>query len=116
SPVPTATPSATPAPTPGEAPRLELRLPPSIPVGSVVQTQLSASGGNGSYTYQISGNLPTGLVMTEDGRLEGRVTQVGTYNFTITVTDANGQSASFTYEIVVEPMRIFVPVIMRVAP
>jgi Putative Ig domain. len=85
-------------------------------VGSVVQTQLSASGGNGSYTYQISGNLPTGLVMTEDGRLEGRVTQVGTYNFTITVTDANGQSASFTYEIVVEPMRIFVPVIMKVAP
>ncbi|WP_232218977.1 benzoate transporter [Chloroflexus sp. Y-396-1] len=116
SPVPTATPSATPEPTPGEAPRLELRLPSSIAVGSVVQAQLNVSGGNGSYTYQVSGNLPTGLVMTEDGRLEGRVTQVGTYNFTITVTDGNGQSASFTYEIVVEPMRIFVPVIMRVAP
>ena len=85
-------------------------------MGSVVQAQLNVSGGNGSYTYQISGNLPTGLVMTENGRLEGRVTQVGTYNFTITVTDGNGQSASFTYGIVVEPMRIFVPVIMRVAP
>ncbi len=116
SPVPTATPSATPEPTPGEAPRLELRLPSSIAVGSVVQAQLNVSGGNGSYTYQVSGNLPTGLAMTEDGRLEGRVTQVGTYNFTITVTDGNGQSASFTYGIVVEPMRIFVPVIMRVAP
>ncbi len=112
----TPVPTATPEPTPGEAPRLELPLPTSLAVGSVVQTQLSASGGNGSYTYQISGNLPTGLVMTEDGRLEGRVTQVGTYNFTITVTDGNGQSASFSYEIVVEPMRIFVPIIMKVAP
>ncbi|HBW67014.1 MAG TPA: hypothetical protein DEF43_07575, partial [Chloroflexus aurantiacus] len=114
SPVPTETPS--PVPTPGEAPHLELSLPPSIAVGSLVQTQLNASGGSGSYVYQSTGQLPSGLVLLADGRLEGQVTQVGTYTFTIIVTDSNGQTASYTYEIVVEPMRIFVPVIMRAAP
>ncbi|WP_322496861.1 putative Ig domain-containing protein [Chloroflexus sp.] len=119
-PVPTATPTApataTPVPTPGQAPQLELSLPASLAVGSNVQQQLNATGGNGNYTYQVSGQLPPGITLSADGRLEGRATQVGTYSFTITVTDSNGQTASFNYEIIVEPARVFVPIILKVAP
>lgn len=82
-------------------------------VGSSVQHQLSATGGSGDYTYHVSGQLPLGMTLSTEGRIEGQAVQTGTYTFTITVTDSNGQTASFTYTLTVEPMRIFVPIITR---
>jgi len=103
-------------PNPGEAPQIELNLPATITVGSRVQTQITVSGGSGNYTYQVSGQLPTGLTLHPDGRLEGWVTQVGTYTFTILVTDGNGLTTTQTVEIVIERMYIFVPIITKATP
>ncbi|MGB9740050.1 Ig domain-containing protein [Chloroflexus sp.] len=64
----------------------------------------------------MSGELPPGLTLHTNGRLAGQVTQIGTYTFTIIVSDGNGQNTSFSYEIVVEPMKLYVPIIMRIAP
>ncbi len=69
-----------------------------------VQPALTASGGNGTYTWSlVSGSLPPGLSLLTDvpsnfpaganAGLIGVSTTSGTYNFTLQVT-SNGQSAT----------------------
>lgn len=65
--------------------------------------QLTASGGMGSYTFSASGTLPTGIVLNGNGELSGTTNNVGTYNFSATATDANGQSGSRGYTLVIDP-------------
>ena len=58
-------------------------------INGVYSTSLTASGGQGSYTWTISsGSLPTGVFLDSgDGSISGTSTSTGTYNFTIRATD-----------------------------
>ena len=70
---------------------------------------VGAAGGTPPYTWAIaSGALPAGLTLNEDtGAISGGPSQVGTWSFTVRVTDAALQSATKTLSIgVAEPLEI----------
>ncbi|MBY3155241.1 hypothetical protein HFO56_23240 [Rhizobium laguerreae] len=63
---------------------------------------LSASGGSSPYKWSIQGgSLPSGVDLTEDGRIHGKASGSGEYNFTLGVSDANGISSSASASITV---------------
>ena len=77
--------------------------PASLPGGQVAvayNTAVSASGGNGGYTYSLaSGALPPGLALSSAGGLSGTPTTAGNYNFTIKATDGFGFTGSQAYTV-----------------
>ena len=59
-----------------------------VPYGPLTFT---ANGGTAPYSFALSGGtLPPGLTLSASGQLSGTPTAGGTYNFSITATDANG--------------------------
>ncbi|MBO0492204.1 putative Ig domain-containing protein [Pseudomonas sp. Marseille-Q1929] len=67
-------------------------------------TSLSATGGSAPYSYTFtSGALPAGLSLSSGGTLSGTPTLAGTYNFSVTATDANSASGSRAYSVTVSP-------------
>ena len=54
--------------------------------GTAYSVTFTASGGSGSYTYGLSGNLPSGLTFA-GSTLAGTPTASGTFGFRITATD-----------------------------
>jgi hypothetical protein len=83
---------------PAAGPALAISGSPSAHamIGSVYADGYSASGGNGDYVFSItSGSLPTGLGLSgATGGISGTPTQAGTATFTVSVSDAQGQSVS----------------------
>jgi hypothetical protein len=80
--------------------------PPTLPsgtVGSAYNQTVSASGGTTPYTFSISsGALPAGLILNAaTGAITGTPTTPGTFNFTITATDAGGCSGNRPYTITI---------------
>jgi hypothetical protein len=65
---------------------------PNGVVGTPYSQTVSGSGGTGPYTFTVSsGALPNGLMLNAaTGVISGTPTAGGTFNFTITATDANG--------------------------
>jgi hypothetical protein len=56
---------------------------------------VTGAGGSMPYTWTLTaGSLPTGVTFSGSGVLSGTPTVTGTFNFTVTVTDAAGQAAS----------------------
>ncbi|WP_316817848.1 putative Ig domain-containing protein [Pedobacter nyackensis] len=84
---------------------LETALLPNGTVGVVYpkQTLPEASGGTGPYTYSDpETSLPPGLDFDPATReITGTPAQAGTYVFPVTVTDANGNTKTINYTIVV---------------
>ncbi len=81
-------------------------LPSQIAGTPGYSQQLVAAGGLGPYTFaRTSGALPPGLTLASDGALTGTPSTAGTYNFTITATDANGFTGSraFTLSVAAGP-------------
>jgi large repetitive protein len=73
---------------------------PGAQVAAAYSQQLTASGGNGSYTFSVSaGTLPTGLSLSTAGLLSGTPSAAGSYNFTITAKDSLNFSGSQAYTI-----------------
>jgi gliding motility-associated-like protein len=84
-----------------------ITLPPAnLPDGLVdnnypPQTLPAPAGGTGPYTYAVN-NLPPGFVFDTSTRvLSGTPTLGGTFTFSVTVTDANGLTATTNYTVVV---------------
>ena len=76
-------------------------LPNGI-VGSDYPAQIfTATAGNAPYTFQQTGTLPGGLTFVA-GVLSGIPTVAGTFNFTVTVTDAVKTTASATFQITIQ--------------
>jgi hypothetical protein len=80
--------------------------PPTLPNGTVgiaYSQIISASGGTSPYTFSVSsGALPTGLILNATtGAITGTPTAAGTFDFTITATDATGCSGSRPYTIII---------------
>jgi sugar lactone lactonase YvrE len=68
---------------------------------------LSASGGTGPYSYKISsGSLPAGLALSSVGVLSGTPSAAGTFNFTLTATDANNLAGNQSYSLAVSAATI----------
>ncbi|TNJ32880.1 beta strand repeat-containing protein, partial [Arenimonas terrae] len=75
---------------------------PDPAIGAAYAESVTASGGVGPYTFAVTaGALPAGLSLATDGTLSGTATAVGTFNFTVTATDANGQTGSRAYSVTV---------------
>jgi|WetSurMetagenome_2_1015567.scaffolds.fasta_scaffold03881_2 hypothetical protein len=69
------------------------------PIQGVPYSQvITASGGNGPYTFAVtSGTLPAGLTLAPGGTLSGTMTALAPSGFTITATDAYGCTGSQVY-------------------
>ena len=84
---------------------LAITTPSSLPNGTVgvsYSIPLRAQGGEVPYVWTIaSGTVPPGLQVGSGGSLTGTPTQAGNYSFTLTVTDALGQTDSVTFSIVI---------------
>ncbi|BAQ81547.1 putative Ig domain-containing protein [Pseudomonas sp. St29] len=67
--------------------------------GTAYNQTVTATGGTTSYTYAISaGSLPAGLSLnTSSGVISGTPTVSGTFNLTVTATDANSATGSRAY-------------------
>ncbi len=71
-------------------------------VGTNYGTQtLSATGGVGGYTFNVSaGALPNGITLS-GAVLSGTPTATGTFNFTIQATDSNGCTGTRSYTVII---------------
>ncbi len=84
---------------------------PGATVGAGYSQTLSGSGGTAPYTFAITaGSLPAGLSLNSTGALAGTPTAGGTFNFTVTATDANTFTGSRAYSLVVAlPVIVIAP-------
>ncbi|WP_158644006.1 T9SS-dependent choice-of-anchor J family protein [Pseudobacter ginsenosidimutans] len=70
--------------------------------GSSYYQTLSQTGALGAPNFAItSGALPPGLTLSANGTISGTPTATGTFNFTVTASDASGCSGSQPYSITV---------------
>ena len=70
--------------------------------GRAYSQALGASGGIGPYTFAITaGSLPDGLQLAGDGTLSGTPTASGTFDATVSATDANGQAVEHAYSLTI---------------
>ncbi|PZO08173.1 MAG: autotransporter outer membrane beta-barrel domain-containing protein [Lysobacteraceae bacterium] len=75
---------------------------PNPVAGAPYSQVVSASGGIAPYSFAVTaGSLPNGLALSAGGTISGTATQVGTFNLTVTGTDANGQAGALSYTLVV---------------
>jgi hypothetical protein len=70
--------------------------------GEPYSAGFTATGGTQPYSWSITGGkLPPGVTLNTSGDLSGSPTTVGTFNFTVTVTDAKGNTASGNFSITI---------------
>src|SRR3546814_6281427 len=70
--------------------------------GNAYSQAITASGGVGPYTFAVTvGSLPAGLNLASNGTLSGTPTASGTFNVTVTATDANSQTAEHAYTLTI---------------
>jgi hypothetical protein len=66
--------------------------------------QLQATGGVGTLVWLVTGGaLPTGLVLSQGGLLQGIPTTISTMTFRATVTDSRGTTSSRDFTLPVDP-------------
>jgi hypothetical protein len=79
--------------------------PPTLPggtQGAAYSQQLVASGGQAPYTFTVTaGATPPGINLSSGGLLSGTPTAAGTFNFTVTATDANQCLGTHAYQLVI---------------
>ncbi len=86
------------------APKITTTTLPNGTVDTEYKQTLTATGNNIKWGV-TSGNLPTELRLSEDGKITGTPTTAGTYKFTVTATNnAGSDSKEFTLTIGVAPV------------
>lgn len=87
--------------------------PETLPNGSVgasYSQSVVASGGVAAYSYTVTaGALPPGMTLSGSGAIVGTPTAGGTYNFTLSATDANAQSGSRAYSLTIGAAIVSLP-------
>lgn len=80
---------------------------PSGNEGESYSTIIEGTGGSGAYTWSVSDGLPPGLTLAGTGTpsttLSGTPTAFGTFTFTITLTDAFGNTAVKDFTLYIAP-------------
>ena len=81
---------------------------PAGTIGSAYAGQsFTATGGQTPYTFAVTaGTFPTSLTLATDGTVGGSPTATGTFNFTVTATDANGCTGATAFSIAIQPAAI----------
>jgi uncharacterized protein (TIGR03437 family) len=79
-------------------------LPGAI-LGAAYRQQVGIGGGRAPYTLRANGALPPGLTMSAGGLLTGTPTALGTYTFTVQLSDVTGNFVLRTFSIVVGNLR-----------
>ncbi|MGH9533729.1 MAG: putative Ig domain-containing protein [Terriglobales bacterium] len=75
---------------------------PNAGVGVAYSQTITMANGAPSFTFTVSkGSLPAGVTMSSDGVMSGTPTTAGISNFTIHVTDGDGQTATQALSITV---------------
>ena len=72
---------------------------PSGVAGTPYSTTIFASGGTPPYAFTLVGNGPVGLSISASGSLSGTPSQIGTFSFTVQVTDNRQITATKQYQI-----------------
>ena len=71
-------------------------------VNSPYSQTISATGSDGGFGFTVTGgSLPAGLSLDLPGEISGTPTTAGTFNFTVTATNASGCTGSQDYSITV---------------
>lgn len=85
-------PATIPTPFPNQPPSPVISgSAPDAAVGAPYTYTFTASSGTPAYAYKVTaGDMPPGLSLTDGGVLSGTPTQLGTFSFTVRVTDSNG--------------------------
>lgn len=86
-----------------DAPRIvNLKLRPATQ-GQTYQATLEATDEEGQAIYFsiAAGVLPLGLHLATDGKLSGTPNEIGTFNFSIRVTDSEGASNTYPFSMIV---------------
>ncbi|GHC68622.1 autotransporter domain-containing protein [Limoniibacter endophyticus] len=82
---------------------------PAITGGSTYAQYFGATGGTAPYAFSLTaGNLPAGLTLGTDGSLKGIPSEAGSFTFTVTATDANGDAGMGSYTLGVDAPAILV--------
>ncbi len=84
-------------------PSLSVPAPPSGQAGVAYSDPLAVTGGTGPFTWSVAtGSLPAGVTLgAASGTLFGTPTTVGLSTFTVTVTDADGLTATQSLSITI---------------
>ena len=70
---------------------------------AITPVTVVGSGGNGGpYTYSATG-LPAGVTMAANGTISGTPTVSGTFSYTITITDSDGNTGTINCSLTVTP-------------
>ena len=70
--------------------------------GNIYGEAFTAAGGTAPYSWSISGGTPPpGITMSTNGDLNGMPTTTGAFNFTVTVGDATGKTATGNFGITI---------------
>jgi protocatechuate 3,4-dioxygenase beta subunit len=76
-------------------------------VNTAYQQQLTADGGTGPYLWTVeSGSLPAGMSLTAGGVITGQASVTATASFTVSVTDANGCSTLWDFNLSVRGLTV----------
>ena len=72
--------------------------------GNIYSEVFNATAGASPYRWKISaGTTPLGVAMNENGNFVGTPERAGTFDFTVTVTDAGTNTASRNFSVTVAP-------------
>ena len=81
-----------------------------VTVGTAFSQTLTASGGQGPYTFAVTaGALPAGVTLLPSGVLSGTPTATGSFSFTVRATDPTGCTGTRDYTLQVCPVLTVTP-------
>lgn len=70
--------------------------------GTAYSETITAQGGTAPYSFAVtSGTLPTGCTLASGGAISGTPSAIGTFSFTVTVTDASAFTGSQAFSIAI---------------
>lgn len=72
-------------------------------IGTAYAETISAEYGTSPYSFALASGstLPAGLALSAAGVISGTPTAIGSTSFTVEVTDANGYSGSYTFQLTI---------------
>ncbi|HEY0841104.1 MAG TPA: Ig domain-containing protein, partial [Vulgatibacter sp.] len=104
---------------PGFALEIATSTLPVASVGAAYSFSFIAHGGTPPYAWSVGGDLPSGLTLSDQGRLEGTptvVTPVAGHAFDVTVTDAEAVAVTKSFVLRVDPAPLACADVSNVAP